>query len=346
MNDRLRRLDPVNLLAIVLAVVMIMFLGASAVALNGMGQIGTQFGAFMEREQPLSESAYVMLSAGLQTGQALRNIALDRNNRKAYENLETAHKEFEAALKASDDLASNDPALRAMLKEIAVLRGNLQPIQKDIVERAQTDQAGAVAMINTKETPAWRELKAQLLKLVKALNAGVEHRKTSVVTMSNQALTLSLACSALAAMVGTVLGWLIVRALRRQLGGDPSYAVECMKRFAEGDLGVCVKTREGDKSSLLYALKSTVERLAGIMTEVRTAADSLSAASEQVSATSQRLSQGASEQAASVEETSAAVEEMSASIAQNTENAKVTDGMASNAARDAEHGGQAVSETA
>jgi methyl-accepting chemotaxis protein len=46
-----------------------------------------------------------------------------------------------------------------------------------------------------------------------------------------------------------------------------------------------------------------------------------------------------------VEETSASVEQMSASINQNTENAKVTDGMASGAAKQAVEGGEAVQQT-
>lgn len=79
--------------------------------------------------------------------------------------------------------------------------------------------------------------------------------------------------------------------------------------------------------------------------EVLTAADALSAASEEVSATAQSISQASSEQAASVEETSASVEQMTASIAQNTESAKVTDGMAGKAAKDAIEGGQAVEQT-
>uniref|UniRef100_UPI0005695A53 methyl-accepting chemotaxis protein n=1 Tax=Pseudomonas asplenii TaxID=53407 RepID=UPI0005695A53 len=41
----------------------------------------------------------------------------------------------------------------------------------------------------------------------------------------------------------------------------------------------------------------------------------------------------------------ASMEQMSASIAQNTENAKVTDGMAGKAAREASEGGQAVRDT-
>ena len=46
------------------------------------------------------------------------------------------------------------------------------------------------------------------------------------------------------------------------------------------------------------------------------------------------------EQAAGVEETSAAIEQMTASIAQNTENAKVTDTMASKASSEATEGGE------
>ena len=59
----------------------------------------------------------------------------------------------------------------------------------------------------------------------------------------------------------------------------------------------------------------------------------------------QSLSQASSEQAASVEETSASFEQMAASINQNSENAKVTDGMASKASREASDGGVAVKQT-
>jgi methyl-accepting chemotaxis protein len=86
-------------------------------------------------------------------------------------------------------------------------------------------------------------------------------------------------------------------------------------------------------------------RLQDVVVQVRSSADSLSSASEEVSATAQSMSQGASEQAASVEETSASVEQMTASITQNGENAKVTDGMAVQSARQASEGGAAVQQT-
>jgi methyl-accepting chemotaxis protein len=46
-----------------------------------------------------------------------------------------------------------------------------------------------------------------------------------------------------------------------------------------------------------------------------------------------------------VEETTASIEQMSASITQNSDNAKVTDGMATKASQEATEGGQAVAQT-
>jgi methyl-accepting chemotaxis protein-1 (serine sensor receptor) len=101
----------------------------------------------------------------------------------------------------------------------------------------------------------------------------------------------------------------------------------------------------GTFGQLKDVCNETVDRLAQTIVEVTEAAQSLSAAAEQVSATAQLLSQSSSEQAAGVEETSASIEQMTASISQNTENAKVTDGMASKAAREATEGGAAVKAT-
>jgi methyl-accepting chemotaxis protein len=86
--------------------------------------------------------------------------------------------------------------------------------------------------------------------------------------------------------------------------------------------------------------------LSGIVREVQSVVASLAGASQEVSATAQSLSQASSEQAAGVEETSASIEQMTASIAQNTENAKVTDGIATQAAVDAARGGEVVKATA
>ena len=123
-------------------------------------------------------------------------------------------------------------------------------------------------------------------------------------------------------------------------------AMEVLSAIANGDL---TRTIDGDYQGKFLELKNsvngTVEKLSEIIGEVRGSADSLSSASEEISATAQSMAQSASEQAASVEQTSASMEQMSASIAQNTENAKVTDGMAGKANKEASEGGRAVKDT-
>ena len=121
---------------------------------------------------------------------------------------------------------------------------------------------------------------------------------------------------------------------------------EVLAAFAEGDL---TRRIDRDYAGLFGRVKdsanSTAENLTRVMSEVRGAADALTGAANQVSATAQSLSQAASEQAASVEETTASIEVMSASITQNSDNAKVTDGMATKASREATDGGGAVDQT-
>ncbi len=123
--------------------------------------------------------------------------------------------------------------------------------------------------------------------------------------------------------------------------------VRVMGALAEGDLSKTVdKDYEGSFGELKAYANNTVHKLLQVVTEVNQGAHALASASEEVSATAQALSQASSEQAASVEETSASLEQMTASISQNTENAKVTDGMAAKAAQEAAEGGEAVNSTA
>ena len=148
-----------------------------------------------------------------------------------------------------------------------------------------------------------------------------------------------------AVLIAVGAAYWVTRSLLSQLGGEPSYVATVMQSLGGGDFSIDVATKSGDKSSMLFAIKTMVEKLSTIISEVNTAADALAGAAEEVSATSQSLSQSASEQASGVEQTSASIEEMTASIAQNTDNAKVTDTMATKAAADAAEGGEAVKAT-
>ncbi len=146
----------------------------------------------------------------------------------------------------------------------------------------------------------------------------------------------------IALALGVAVAFIITRAITKPLIRGMDFA----KAMAQGDFTKRLRMDQKDEiGALAGALDEMVDKLSGIVAEVRSSADSLTSASEQVSSTAQTLSQGATEQAASVEETSASVEQMTSSVSQNTENARVTDAMASKAATEAEEGGKAVKDT-
>jgi len=140
-------------------------------------------------------------------------------------------------------------------------------------------------------------------------------------------------------------GIIVTRIITRQIGGEPDYASAAVNRIAEGDLTTRIDLRQGDTTSLLAAMNRMVERLTDVITQVSSSASQLATASEQVAASATTLSQNSTEQAASVEETSASMEEIASTVAQNAENATLTDSIATKSSKDAREGGDAVRET-
>ena len=128
--------------------------------------------------------------------------------------------------------------------------------------------------------------------------------------------------------------------------GSVGDVVRVVGGMAQGDLTQRITDQyQGIYEELKTYVNATADKLTEVVAEVNGGAESLAGASEEVSATAQSLSQASSEQAAGVEETSASMEEMTASISQNTENAKITDSMATKAAAEASEGGEAVKAT-
>ncbi|HXK20483.1 MAG TPA: methyl-accepting chemotaxis protein [Polyangiaceae bacterium] len=116
--------------------------------------------------------------------------------------------------------------------------------------------------------------------------------------------------------------------------------------LANGDLTQRITAEySGTFGQLKSDANTTGEKLSSIIDEVRSAADALTAASSQVSATAQSLAESASAQATSVDHTSVSVQEMSALVARNAKNAATTDGMATQSAKEAAAGGEAVVRT-
>jgi methyl-accepting chemotaxis protein len=204
------------------------------------------------------------------------------------------------------------------------------------------DLDGARALSLGEGRTAFEGAESLLGKII-ALNVrvGEEARKEGHAVIA-RTRAVSVATCAIGVLAAVLLGLFISRAITAPI----AVAVSAVERMAAGDLrDPPIVDRTDETGRLLSAVRVTIEKLAGVIGEVRAGAEALTGAATQVSSTAQSLAQGTGEQAASVEETTSSLEEMNASITQNAESARQTESMAKASAVDADESGKAVGET-
>ncbi|WP_028449908.1 methyl-accepting chemotaxis protein [Chitinibacter tainanensis] len=224
------------------------------------------------------------------------------------------------------------PEARAASDEVARLGANNE------AEKAQEYMLAKAVPANAKLIDVVQKL-AELE--VKQNKDESEHAMHSYETALFQLLVVA----AIAILVACGVVFFLVRSFNRVLGGEPHYVGDVMREVAAGNLLVNITLRPGDTTSLAASISNTIDKLRSLMGDIKANADNVSSAAIQLTSTSQSLAQTAAESAASIEETSASVEEISSSISQTSENARITEGIASKAAREATDGGDTVRQT-
>lgn len=251
-------------------------------------------------------------------------------------------KQFETRLATYEKLVSSDED-RRLFNLVAKDWAAYLTVSKDLFALSRQNQEGeARAMLRGESKRQFDLVTSGLQKLVELNDAGAGAASAHGDSLFASARMSIIGVLIAALVIGLGLALFISRIISRPL----KHAAAAAEQLAEGNLNVHIEPGSKDETGMVInAMQNMVGKLSHIIGEVRNAADNLASASEEVSATAQSMSQATSEQAASVEETSASIEQMSASINQNTENAKVTDGMASKAAKEATDGGESVQQT-
>ncbi|KAF0813949.1 Methyl-accepting chemotaxis protein III [Andreprevotia sp. IGB-42] len=213
----------------------------------------------------------------------------------------------------------------------------------DLLQAGQHPEA--VHLVRTETKPLFDQLTETTAALVKVNEDTAKQVDAESDAIARQISNLMIGLMVGGFVLAVIIGILVTRMIVRQVGGEPDEAVRILQRVANGDLTVAVHVKPGDNNSMLFSIQQMIGKLTEVISDVSSSASSLASASEEISASAQALSQNASEQAANVEETSAAVEEITSTVSQNSENARVTDGMASKSSTDAVEGGDAVKRT-
>ena len=210
---------------------------------------------------------------------------------------------------AAQTWIANDDQLKTILKDMADLGAN-------VIKQAQTAEEAGYTQLGVARTQA-----------------------ETLVSDANKIIVGTI-------VAALILGIIIAMFLANMITMPITVGVQFAKSLAEGDLTAKLDVNGKDEiGQLAQALRDMRDKLSQVVAQVRSNSDTLASASQQVSATAQSMSQMATEQASSVEETTSSIEQLNASVQQNTENAHVTEQMATKSAGEARDGGDAVNET-
>jgi methyl-accepting chemotaxis protein len=169
-------------------------------------------------------------------------------------------------------------------------------------------------------------------KLVAENEAGAklarEHAQATYAASRN----LTFAILATAALAGLAMALLITRSLMRDLGGEPAYARDMLRRVAAGELDVRIAVASADETSLMAELKRMVARLNQMILSIRAASDSIGTASSQIAAGNTDLSSRTEEQASNLQQTAASMEQFTSSVKANADAARQAATLAAGAA--------------
>ncbi len=172
------------------------------------------------------------------------------------------------------------------------------------------------------------------------LAASLQHAQDDI----RRTLGAMIGAAVLAVVALALVSWLIVRAIWRQLGGEPEYATRIVQEIARGNLAMPINVAAGHGRSQLAALSGMQAALAELIADIRRSAANVRAASGEIASGMTELSARTEQQAASLEETASNMEEITATVKRNAEHAVKARGRAQASTEVATRGGAVVGE--
>ncbi|RDU96891.1 methyl-accepting chemotaxis protein [Trinickia dinghuensis] len=143
-------------------------------------------------------------------------------------------------------------------------------------------------------------------------------------------------------LIATAAMVLVLRSVRRGLGGDLEVAVDTARRIAEGDLTARIPVTNNDDTSLMAMLAHMQSGLAHAVQRVRTGTENINVGASEIAAGNTDLSQRTEQQAAALVQTASSMDEMTTNVKMNADSASQAAKLAEQAAGVATRGSSVV----
>ena len=314
---------------------------ALGVSLFYMHRIGADFQTFLQIDQAKLQAYSEMYAQGLQGGQALRNIVLNPGNETAYVNLDICTTDFNKALENARKLAIGNKAETAVLDKIGETWNVDQAAKDKIRSLAKLNPAQAIVILNKEETPLWRAVRADLLKLIETQREAVLGTRKEITSSVKQAWAMSLALGAAAIFLGGLMVIAVSESVRRSLDAVRASMTELAG--GEGDLTKRMPVESADEVGRTgSAFNEFIIGLQQMICQMRVNADAVANAAANLSQSAIEVSQSSHTQSDAAASAASAVEEMTVSVSNVAESAEHVSKLSHDGFERTQHGNESL----
>ena len=183
----------------------------------------------------------------------------NQNIAKAKSDLNTYLAQFEAV--------NTDDKNKTLLKLDRETLSLYYPVMDEVIDQIHLSKFDKAAEIYLTLAPIAAKANETITQHIDYDISLATSRTEETKNIYSQATTLSLLLTLISVAIVAGMASFIVRALTRQLGGDPTAAGDIAKKIAQGDLTTSINIKADDTSSLMASMKMMQHTLKTVITE-------------------------------------------------------------------------------
>jgi methyl-accepting chemotaxis protein len=314
-------------LSLAFGVILLLMMAVGGYAIREINSLDSQIGVLVDDRMVKLEQANTIIDNINLLARGLRNIIIDDNKEHQAEELRRiaeARKTVGEILAELERTIKSDSGL-ALLRKIKDARGvyvKETEAYMDLIRSGQTDQAKKVLLSEIRA--AQKSYMENLEELIQFQEEAAKQAGKEAGESATRATSLIAVLLGVALVLGVVLAIIIIRSITAPVAKASSLA----ETMAKGDFTAKLDIEQQDEIGLMArSLNAMAAQLGGMIREIISGVDTLSASSNDLAAVSKQLSTAAKDTsdkagtvAAAAEEMSVNVQSVSAAMEQSTSN--------------------------
>jgi len=245
--------------------------------------------------------------------------------------------------KALDGFQKNAEETR-MLADIAQQRKNYLAVRDQVFSMKKNNPDDAGKLVDTMLEPALNSYVSSIRQLSDYQSKTIQQLAQETAQSSGTSQTMLIVLGLLASLLSISVALLITSSIKRQLGGEPDYAIRIADQIAAGNLSSRIDLQAYDQTSILHALKAMQESIVAIVSEVRKGTDTIAHASADITDGNLHLSERTEQQTVALDKASASMSHLTLTVKQNSDHANEANQLAHQASEVAVKGGNVVTQ--